>query len=653
MKFNSITFKLLSFIIGTFVVTTVSVMVLSNIQLTRIIDRSQNVMYAEKVDAILTTLGRSDDRLKKTGLVEAYADDFRRSALKALRQTYYKQPDQPIYPFILDADGRVVMHPVLPSGDQSLKKTKVAQKMLSSYKGDFGYIYHGQKKWCIYKRFSEWDWVIGYTVPLEIKYGDVRMFRNILVLIMGGITTLVLLVLSLIVAQFTKPIIRLTNISTQIAGGNLNQQIDLGSKDEVGTLARSFARMRDATKKQIAALNLEIRERRQVEEELRHLRNYLSNIIDSMPSVLVGVDMHGKVTQWNKTAELTTGITACTAHGKTLSDVFPRMAKKMEKINKSIQTREIQQELKKPRLSDNETFYEDMTIYPLIANGVEGAVIRIDDVTDKVRMEEMMIQSEKMLSVGGLAAGMAHEINNPLAGMMQTAEVMTSRLTRADMPANLKAAETAGTNIEAIKNYMEARGILRMLTTINESGKRMADIVNNMLSFSRKSDSAVSSHDLADLLDKTLELAATDYDLKKHYDFKMITIRKEYEDNLPYIPCEGAKIQQVLLNILRNGAEAMQEAGTEKPRFIFRAYFEKKQQTICMEIEDNGQGMDEETRKRVFEPFYTTKPVGLGTGLGLSVSYFIITENHGGEMGVESRPGLGAKFIIRLPVQNT
>ncbi len=118
---------------------------------------------------------------------------------------------------------------------------------------------------------------------------------------------------------------------------------------------------------------------------------------------------------------------------------------------------------------------------------------------------------------------------------------------------------------------------------------------------------------------------------------------------MPPAPCEGAKIQQVLLNILRNGAQAMQEAGTESPLFIVRTRLEKSRKMVRLEIEDNGPGMDEATRKRVFEPFYTTKPTGEGTGLGLSVSYFIITENHHGEMNVESNPGSGAKFIIRLP----
>ena len=121
-------------------------------------------------------------------------------------------------------------------------------------------------------------------------------------------------------------------------------------------------------------------------------------------------------------------------------------------------------------------------------------------------------------------------------------------------------------------------------------------------------------------------------------------------------------MQQVLLNILRNGAEAMQE-GREKagnsgiettnrdPRFVFRLIHEPAPGFVRIEIEDNGSGMDDEIRKRVFEPFFTTKPTGSSTGLGLSVSYFIITENHGGTMNVESRQGQGSKFVIRLPVK--
>ncbi len=420
-----------------------------------------------------------------------------------------------------------------------------------------------------------------------------------------------------------------------------------------GWFNESFSPIKDDDDNIIGVVGVisDISKRKQYEHELQQLRNYLSNIIDSMPSALVGVDNMGKVTQWNKTAEEHTGISAEAARGKVLSDVLPYMSREMEKISTSIARRRIIHEQKRPGFLGSGEGYEELTIYPLIANGVEGAVIRVDDVSETMHLEEMMIQSEKMLSVGGLAAGMAHEINNPLAGMMQTAEVMSNRLGQGKaLPANQKAAEAAGTTMESIEQFMDDRGIYRMLDTIIESGRRVASIVTNMLSFARKGESIVTYSDLAELIDKTLELAATDYDLKKQYDFKLIAIHRQFSETPLPVPCETVKIQQVLLNIFRNAAQAMQEAGIASPALVIRTFLEEKRGTACVTISDNGPGMDEATKKRVFEPFFTTKPVGAGTGLGLSVSYFIIVENHGGELSVESSPGKGTTFIIRLPL---
>ena len=383
-------------------------------------------------------------------------------------------------------------------------------------------------------------------------------------------------------------------------------------------------------------------------EELQRLRNYLSNIIDSMPSMLVGVDVDGRVTQWNRQAERATGIALTQAQGSPLATVLPSLAAEMARIGEAIRDHETIRRTKIPRQSDGTTRYEDVTIYPLVANGVDGAVIRVDDVTERVRLEEMMIQSEKMLSVGGLAAGMAHEINNPLAGILQNAAVMENRLL-SDLAANHNAAETAGTSMAAIKQYMAERKLIDMLGNIREAGQRAAEIVRNMLSFARKSERLISTHDLRSLLDQTIELVKTDYDMKKQYDFKQIKIVREYADEAVYTPCEASKVQQVLLNILKNGAEAMAEQTDPKasPRFVLRVYGNRT--WACIEIEDNGPGMPASVRRRVFEPFFTTKPVGKGTGLGLSVSYFIITEDHGGEMQVRDAEGGGTCFVIRLP----
>jgi PAS domain S-box-containing protein len=287
---------------------------------------------------------------------------------------------------------------------------------------------------------------------------------------------------------------------------------------------------------------------------------------------------------------------------------------------------------------------------------IEGTLM---DITQRQKTKEIMIQTEKMISVGGLAAGMAHEINNPLAGMMQNAQVIHNRLTK-DLPANDDAARQVGTNMATIKTYMEKRNILRQLNAINEAGNHAAKIVANMLSFARKSNSIKQKHHLAEVIEKTLDLSQNDYDLKQKYDFKQITIEKKYDPDLSAVLCEESKIQQVIFNIFKNAAEAMDAAGKKQGQSNSKKANQKKAKLIirlleeknyaCIEIEDNGPGMDEETRKRIFEPFFTTKDVDKGTGLGLSVSYYIIVEDHNGEMSVESFPGRGTKFIIRLPL---
>ncbi len=400
--------------------------------------------------------------------------------------------------------------------------------------------------------------------------------------------------------------------------------------------------------KGVTATVLDITERKQAEEETRRLRNYLSNIINSMPSVLVGVDVNGCVTQWNSAAEKTTGIEMAQARGQPLDRVLPMMHRQLDQLRQAMRTRTVLTWAKVPRIVDGELRYEDVTVYPLISNDLEGAVIRVDDVTERVRIEEMMVQSEKMLSVGGLAAGMAHEINNPLGVILQACQNILRRCSP-DLPANKRVAEECGANLSVLRRYLQRREILTFLEDIRQSGQRAAEIVANMLSFSRKAEGTGTAVDLGDLLERTVALAASDYDLKKHYDFRQIEIVREYQPGTPRIICQAGKIQQVFLNILRNGAQAMRtgEGTGRAPRFMLRV--RPDDAMVRVEIEDNGPGMDEATRKRVFEPFFTTKPPGSGTGLGLSVSYFIITEDHGGMMTVESSPGVGTRFIIRLP----
>jgi signal transduction histidine kinase len=198
--------------------------------------------------------------------------------------------------------------------------------------------------------------------------------------------------------------------------------------------------------------------------------------------------------------------------------------------------------------------------------------------------------------------------------------------------------------------YLDKRNILRYLSEIQDAGIRTSKIVKNMLKFSHNNELIMAPINLNMLLDEALELAAYDYDLKKKYDFKQIRIIRDYDENLPEVPCATTEIEQVFLNLFRNSAQAIsaKKASLETPQI--RIVTHKEPTSVKITLADNGSGMDETTRKRIFEPFFTSKEVGDGTGLGLSISYFIITELHGGTIEVESTPDGGTTFTIHLPL---
>lgn len=386
--------------------------------------------------------------------------------------------------------------------------------------------------------------------------------------------------------------------------------------------------------------------------ELEQARFLLNDIIHSMPSMLVGVDDSGNVTRWNREAEKNTGLSVELALGQPLENVCPPLASQMKHVQAAIITRQIFQDELSITREDGDARLWNVSIYPLSEGGTGGAVIRIDDVTEQVRTQAMTLQTEKMLSISGLAAGMAHELNNPLAGMLHNLQVIRNRIT-SGLIQNARVAEYCGLTMEAIEDYMTRRGIYPMMDSIKDAGHRAAAIIDNLLMLSCSGEKRSSAHDLSLLLDKAVDLACGDSELINKYFFQSIEIGKEYHSPLPPVMCEPDKIQKVFFNLLKNGAQAMAEYRTQNNinkrfRFMLRIY--PKDSFIHVEIEDNGPGINEQMQKRIFEPFFTTQRVGEGTGLGLSVSFSIITRDHGGTIEVKSAPGKGTLFLVRLPL---
>jgi len=377
-------------------------------------------------------------------------------------------------------------------------------------------------------------------------------------------------------------------------------------------------------------------------------RDFLQNVLDSMPSILIVVNREGRISSMNLAAGKVAKIfDKC--EGKSVAEIFPVLDKNIEKhISSAINGGETVTIVQKKCSLFGEKKSAEVTIYPLRALVAGGAVIRIDDITTRIRLQEVMVHTEKMSSVGGLGAGMAHEINNPLGGILQAAQNIERRLSP-EFQSNLDVASDCGLKMDALIQYLDERQIFTMLSGIRDSGHRAAKIVQNMLQFSRSNDTAMESCVLAELLDRVIELASNDYDLTRKYDFKNFKVIRNYRHDIQ-IYCSRTGVEQVFLNLVKNAAQACNTVERQqgvKPQIAITV--SKNEDSVSIEVTDNGRGMDEEIQKRIFEPFFTTKQVGEGTGLGLAVSYFIIVDQHKGDLHVDSAEGEGATFTVKLP----
>jgi len=385
---------------------------------------------------------------------------------------------------------------------------------------------------------------------------------------------------------------------------------------------------------------------------LRETQDYLHSMINSMPSVLIGITYEGRVTHWNSAAELATGCSSEQALGQPLDQVYPDLPMSLDAIRKNIDsgTPSIRENIKTGHGS--EARYSDLSVYPLIAAQSIGAVIRVDDTTERVRLETMMIQNEKMMSLGELAAGMAHEINNPLSTILHGVQNIKRR-TSAEVVANQKVADQKGINLERLAAYLQERHIFLFLDNIRDAGERAAHIVKNMLEFSRSNDGHKECFDLLQVIEHSLELSEETLTIESGKGKQKPQLDTQLEGPIAPIVGSAAEIQQVVLNLLRNAIQAFNAQGenNDQPRIQIKAYQQEGQ--AVLEITDNGPGMSQEVRRHIFDPFFTTKEVGQGTGLGLSVSYFIVTEHHSGRIEVDSELDKGTRFRIHLPLADS
>lgn len=453
--------------------------------------------------------------------------------------------------------------------------------------------------------------------------------------------------LSLIMRHFLNPLKELSKGVHKIGEGDLTYKLTEISNDEIGILAKSINTM---------AQQLALREQEQLKTArvLQESEEKYKTLVEKSPLGISVIDKDNCYTYLNSNF--------MKMFGYTLDDIttgkdwfrlaFPDNTYRKTVIKKW--TGDVNRSgvgESRPRIFNvvcKDGKVKTIDFKPVALESGEQLVM-YEDITERKKSQELMIQTEKMMSVGGLAAGMAHEINNPLGGMLQGVQNVQRRLSP-ELKSNLNLADEIGIDLQKLQPYLEKRGILSTLEGIRDSGKKATQIISSMLQFSRRSESKMMPLSLPELVENALDLASKDYNLKKKFDFRNIRIVKKFDANLPMVSCTETEIEQVILNLLSNSAWAMNnDKNNKQPQIILRMKHEGEM--VQIEVEDNGPGMDEDVKKHVFEPFYTTKSVGEGTGLGLSVSFMIISNNHKGTMEVESELGKGTKFIIRLPLE--
>ena len=421
-------------------------------------------------------------------------------------------------------------------------------------------------------------------------------------------------------------------------------------------------RLSSETRQMNDELAREVSVRREIEVELKNTQSLLDSILNAMPSALFALDAKHRIVQCNQQA----GIWLDTDHsqliGQSLLSLIPELkqldvlaAVDAEKLRKTKVER-------LPISSFSEEKTTDILAYPLAQGQRARLVVRIDDVSQRQRMEEIMVQTEKMMTVGGLAAGMAHEINNPLGAILQNLQNIRRRI-NPDLAANQRVANELEFSLDEQHQYLQARNIFEFFDHIQNAGERAAAIVANMLQFSRNDHLQKRSVAVQDLIQTTLNIASSDLSLR-HTDVQQLM-----PDVDLLVWCVPSEIEQVIINLLKNSKQALDQYRESQPSLTDIEWQPNITINACqidygiiddgqimISIEDNGPGIPADVASHIFEPFYTTKEVGEGTGLGLSVSYFIITNHHQGEL--RYRPVLdpivkdrivGARFDITLP----
>ena len=395
-------------------------------------------------------------------------------------------------------------------------------------------------------------------------------------------------------------------------------------------------------------------------EKLDALQRDTRDIIENINSALIVVDLAGRITFSNPAAERILAGDGRDLVGRQIEDWFGASESVRSPIEEcllsGVRSRGAETLLQR---ADGQWIPVGVSCSPrLDADGRSRGVVAVfQDLSEIKELELQVRQTEKMASIGQLAAGVAHEVNNPMgfihANLHQMSEYLTdleryfeasTRLQKAAIEGDLEVVRAAAEDVETVSREIDLDFVRsdfeKALLESGEGAERIRHIVKDLRDFSRPDMPARSPADINQAIDSTANIVQT---MMKH----TVVIEKDYGD-LPKIDAYPMQLKQVFMNLLVNAYQAIEEQGQSEPGVI-RIETRQHDEEVVIRISDTGRGIPERDRSRIFEPFFTTKPVGAGTGLGLSTSFSIV-ERHGGRIVVESEIGRGTLFEVWLPV---
>jgi two-component system, NtrC family, sensor kinase len=369
-------------------------------------------------------------------------------------------------------------------------------------------------------------------------------------------------------------------------------------------------------------------DRRTAEAEAQ--RRFTEAIIDSLPVSLYAVDSNYRIVAWNRNRELgELGIPRGSVLGKNIFNVLTLqnrevLSEEFARVFESGEIERIEQEAIRPNGEIKHWLISKIPMWIDDSGGVSHVIAVGEDITTRVEANQAVARAEKLAAIGRLAAGVVHEINNPLATISACAEALESRLQ--------EGAFSQGDTTNALDDLRDYLGLIR------SEAFRCKSITNGLLDFSRARASEHSLLNLSDVINSAARLLA-----HQQRDGKIEFQIQTHDEPLPLLSGDAGQLQQAIIALATNAVDAMPLGGT----LTISARHEGEK--VLVEVSDTGVGIAPENIAKIFEPFFTTKEVGRGTGLGLAVCYGILTE-HGGSLDVQSTPGVGTTFTITLPV---